>query len=141
MYSDIQRRMVAPMRRDFTAGNREAGVRDFIDYVFNDPHAWAHFSPRSRADTMRDAHEWDVMMKSGVLFPPTSPREIREIRVPVLLLSGNRSYPFLRAIDGELARLLPDNQNVVVDGAGHQMWYQQPQLCADVTLTFLRWAR
>ncbi len=39
-YEDIQRRMVEPMQKAFRRGDREAGIGVFIDYVFNDPHAW-----------------------------------------------------------------------------------------------------
>jgi hypothetical protein len=49
MYDDIYRRMVSPMQVDFSQGNREAGVGTFIDYVFNDPHAWANMSAHDRA--------------------------------------------------------------------------------------------
>lgn len=137
---DIRRRMVAPMHRDFSAGRREAGVADFIDYVFNDPHAWDKMDAASHADTMRDAHEWDVMMTNGTLFPPITPKQVRTIHVPVLLMTGDKTYPFLTVITRRLAGLLPNNQVVVIHGAGHQMWYQQPELCRDVTETFLRWA-
>jgi pimeloyl-ACP methyl ester carboxylesterase len=89
---------------------------------------------------MRDAHEWDVMMTTGTLFPAISEAKVRSIRVPTLLLTGDRTYRFLTVINDRLARLLPDNQTVVVHGVGHQMWYQRPELCRDVTQTFLRWA-
>lgn len=35
-FEDIQRRMVTPMQEAFRKGDREGGVRAFIDYVFND---------------------------------------------------------------------------------------------------------
>jgi hypothetical protein len=44
--------------------------------------------------------------------------------VPVLLLSGAESYPFLRPISEELARLLSNREAIVLPNAGHQMWYQ-----------------
>ncbi|MGH8378550.1 MAG: alpha/beta fold hydrolase [Gammaproteobacteria bacterium] len=129
MYADIQRRMVEPMRADFARGDTDAGVGVFIDYVFDNPRAWAGFSASDRADTLRDAHEWDVMMTSGTLFPYIDPEAIRKIRLPVLIMSGGKSYPFLALIDGELARLIPGSESVVFPNDGHQMWYQSPVLC------------
>lgn len=126
---DIRTRMVAPMRAAFSRGDREGGVAIFINYCFQDPHAWERFSPTSRAETMRDAHEWDVMMTTGELFPQITPEEVRSIKAPALLLSGESSYPFLALIDEELNRLLPDNHRVIVKGAGHQMWFQDPATC------------
>lgn len=99
-------RMVTPMIAAFKAGRSEAGVADFIHYVYNNPHKWASMSASSRKQTMENAHEWEVMMTNGTLFPTM--------------------------IDNELTRLLPSYQNIVVRNAGHQMWYQAPELCQDV---------
>jgi non-heme chloroperoxidase len=140
MFVDIQTRMVVPMKSAYAEGDREAGVADFIDYVFNNSHAWEGMSPSSRAETMRDAHEWDVMMTRGTLFPSIDPQSIQTIQVPALLMTGDQTYPFLIMIDNELARLLPNNQNLIIHGAGHQMWFQEPQLCRDVVETFLHWS-
>ncbi|MGH8201006.1 MAG: hypothetical protein ACREVO_11720 [Steroidobacteraceae bacterium] len=79
----------------FAAGKRDEGVGIFIDYVLDDPRAWKKMSPADRADTMRDAHEWDVMMTSGTLFPEIDPAAIRKISPPVLVMSGGVSYKFL----------------------------------------------
>jgi len=69
MRADIQRRAVVPMKAAFSKQDREAGIRAFMAYVLNDPRAWDKMSPGSRRQTLRDAHEWDVMMTSGTLFP------------------------------------------------------------------------
>ncbi len=137
MFEDIQRRMVTPMQRAFRRGDREAGVAAFIDYVFNDPSAWDKMSKSSRAETLRDAHEWDVMMRTGTLFPIIEPKTIRGISMPVLLLFGARSYPFLRLITEELARLLPNSHVIVLPNAGHQMWMQDPEVCRRDVEAFL----
>lgn len=127
--AELQNRMVLPMQGEFRHGNREAGVATFINYVFEDPNAWLKMPPSSRADTLRDAHEWDVMLSTGVLFPNLSPQAVRGITAPVLLLSGAKSYPFLRLIDGELSRLLPNSHRIIFPNDGHQMWYQSPNEC------------
>ena len=69
MCEDIQRKMVAPMQQAFRKGDHDAGIAAFMDYVFNDPHAWDKMPESAREDTLRDAHEWDVMMTTGILFP------------------------------------------------------------------------
>jgi pimeloyl-ACP methyl ester carboxylesterase len=95
-------------------------------------------SQSSKQQTMRNAHEWDVMMTRGTLFPEIKPQAIRRIRIPALLLSGAKSYPFLELIMGELANLLPDSQSIVFPDAGHQMWYQRPEECRTDVEEFLR---
>jgi len=137
MFDDIQRRMITPMQQAFRRRDREVGVAAFVDYVFNDPHAWEKMPETSRTETLRDGHEWDVMMTTGTLFPAIDPRTIRAITTPVLLLSGAKSYPFLGVIMRELARLLPNNQSIVLPDAGHQMWYQHPEVCRKDVESFL----
>ena len=96
-------------------------------------------SQSERAATLRDAHEWDVMMTTGELFPEIEPAAIRQLRVPVLVMSGGSSYPFLQYIDQELVRLMPNSKSIVYPDAGHQMWYKYPVLCRnDVEAFFLR---
>jgi non-heme chloroperoxidase len=137
MFEDIQARMVAPMQRAFRRGDRDAGVAIFIDYVFNDPHAWDKMPEPARQETLRDAHEWDVMMTTGVLFPAIEPLMIRRITAPVLLLSGAKSYPFLRLVTEELGRLIPNSESIVLPDAGHQMWYEAPAVCREGVEAFL----
>lgn len=136
--ADIQQHMVKPMQAAFLRGDRNAGIRAFMAYVFNDPQAWDKMPDSARQETLRDAREWDVMMTKGTLFPDIKPDAIRGIKVPVLLLSGEKSYAFLSLIDEELARLLPNNQRIIVRGAGHQMWFQEPDKCRSAVEEFLR---
>ena len=137
MFDDIQRRMVKPMQQAYRKGNGEEGIRIFIDYVFNDPQAWDRMSQTSREHTLRDGHEWDVMMTTGTLFPTITPREVQKIGAPVLIMQGANTYPFLIAIEQELGRLLPKSKTVVYPDAGHQMWMQDPQACRKDVEKFL----
>lgn len=134
MLADVKARMVAPMRAAFAKGDREGGVRIFIDYVFGRPGAWAAMSTGDHAATMKDAHEWDVMMTTGELFPMVTPDQVRAVRAPTLLLSGARSYPFLGLIDEAMMSLLPNASRIVFKDAGHQMWLQEPLACREAAL-------
>ena len=91
----------------------------------------------AREETLRDAHEWDVMMTTGTLFPEIGAKAVRDIRAPVPLLSGAKSCPFLGMIPEELARLLPNRQTIVFADAGLQMWYQEPEVCRKDVEEFL----
>jgi len=126
LYADLQTRMVAPMVSAFSRGNTEAGVSTFINFVFNDPQAWHNLSPASRAETLKDAHEWEVVLTRGTLFPELAIADLRAIQTPVLLMSGAKSYWFLGPIDSELLELLPNSRQIIFSNTGHQMWLQHP---------------
>jgi pimeloyl-ACP methyl ester carboxylesterase len=138
MFTDIETRMVAPMKAAFVKGDRNSGIGAFMGYVFSDPNAWSKMSQASRDETLRDAHEWDVMMTTGTLFPEIEPRSIQKISVPVLLLSGGKSYPFLGLIDERLSQLLPLSRRVGFPDTGHQMWLAHPDLCRSAVMAFLQ---
>jgi len=135
-FSDIQQRMVKPMQEAFQKGDRVAGVRAFMAYVMGDPQAWDKMSEPAQKETLANAGEWDVMMTTGELFPDLDPRAIRKIKAPVLLLSGEKSYPFLKLIDEELEHLIPDNWRIILRGATHRMWFEQPEVCRKEALDF-----
>jgi pimeloyl-ACP methyl ester carboxylesterase len=129
LYADIEKNMVAPMRAAFTKGKRDVGVAAFINYVHADPGAWDKFTDAQKAETLKDAHEWDVMLPTGVLFPDFTTAQVAAIKTPTLILSGAKSYPFLGTIDAEIARLLPSAKHIVFPNATHQMWLEEPDLC------------
>ena len=137
MFNDIQQRMVRPMQQAYRKGDREEGIRIFIDYVFDDPHAWDKMSQSSRNETLKNGREWDVMMTAGTLFPTLTPRTVRGISAPVLILMGAKSYPFLGVIGRELARLLPNSKTIIFPDAGHQMWMQDSEACRNDVEKFL----
>lgn len=137
-FADIQERMVKPMKVAFQKGDREAGLRAFIDFVLDDPHAWNKMPDAARQDMLNHAHEWDVMMTRGELFPELDPQAVRNTTATVLLLSGQKSYGFLGLIDEELERLLPHNRRIVLQGATHRMWFEQPEVCRKAVLDFWR---
>jgi esterase len=137
-FDDIQERMVKPMKLAFAKSDREAGLRAFLGYVLDDPQAWDKMPEAARQGMLAHAHEWDVMMTGGELFPELDPGKVQKITAPALLLSGENSYRFLKLIDDELERLLPHGRRIILHGASHKMWYEQPEACRKAVLDFWR---
>ncbi|MGC2745459.1 MAG: alpha/beta hydrolase, partial [Candidatus Angelobacter sp.] len=138
MFIDMQNRMVKPMQAAFQKGDRQAGLRTFMNYVLDDPQAWEKMPAAAHQDMLDHAREWDVMMTTGKLFPVIEPQAVRAITAPALLLSGENSYRFLGLIDEELTRLLPHARRIILRGATHRMWFEQPESCRNAVLEFWR---
>jgi non-heme chloroperoxidase len=137
-FAEIQDRMVTPMKVAFKQGDREAGLRTFMAYVLDNPQAWDKMPAPDRQDMLDHSREWDVMMTTGELFPELDPQAVRKITAPALLLSGEKSYRFMALIDEELLRLLPNSRGIVLHGATHRMWYEQPEQCRKAVVDFWR---
>jgi non-heme chloroperoxidase len=138
MKKDIDSNMIKPMKKYFKANQPEQGVKVFYNYVFRDSSAWQKLSADDKNETLKDVHEWEVVMPTGTLFPEIDENAIKRIRIPVLILSGDKSYKFLNLIDAELHKIIPHNNQYIFPGAGHQMWYQQTAKCEMLTLNFLK---
>lgn len=136
--ADIRHGMEEPMVAAFRKGDQKAGVAAFINYLSNDPKGWEKWPEEARQDTLKNAHEWDVMLTEGELFPDLKSEEVKKIKAPTLLLSGDKTFEFLKLIDEELGRLLPNNHRIVLSGATHHMFYEQPEKCRNVIFEFLR---
>jgi len=82
----------------------------------------------------------EALVKSSNMYPRLDRDAVRKIAVPTLLLSGENSPSSQKLIDAEVERLLPENrrQRVVIKGADHGMWFQQPEACRKAVLEFLR---
>jgi pimeloyl-ACP methyl ester carboxylesterase len=86
---DIQERMVKPMKTAFRKGDRAAGLRAFMDFVLDEPQAWDNMPEAARQDMLNHAHEWDIMMTTGELFPDLEPQAVRkDYRVGAPALRG-----------------------------------------------------
>jgi pimeloyl-ACP methyl ester carboxylesterase len=138
VFREMQSSMVAPMKQAFASGNEEEGVKIFINYILRDSMSWQNMSPEARKETMKNVAEWDVILKRGEFFPSITPLQIRNIKAPVLLLSGSRTYLFLTLINAELHKLLPNNKQIVLEGASHRMWYEKPEDCRGAVMSFLK---
>ena len=136
--ADIRHRMEEPMVAAFRKGDRDAGVAAFINYLSNDPKGWEKWPEQARQDTLKNAHEWDVMLTEGELFPDLKSEEVKKIKAPTLLLSGAKTFEFLKLIDEELGRLLPDSHRIVLPEATHHLFYEQPEKCRKGIIEFLQ---
>jgi non-heme chloroperoxidase len=70
-------------------------------------------------------------------MPMLSCPEVRRIRNPVLLLTGERSPRLFHVITEELARCLPAEETVTVPGAGHNPHADNPVFYNGAVLGFL----
>jgi pimeloyl-ACP methyl ester carboxylesterase len=131
-------RLVQRARAAFAKGDTEAAVRVIVDA--RRPGTYDKIPQPFRTLVLRNARELEALVTSRDMYPPLDRAAVRKIGVPTLLLSGQKSTPEQQAIDDELERLLPGKtrRHVVIRGADHGMWVQQPAACAKAVLDFLR---
>jgi pimeloyl-ACP methyl ester carboxylesterase len=73
----------------------------------------------------------------GVGFPPLSEDDVRGVQVPTLLMTGERSPPYLPRLTDLLQQLLPNAERVEIAAASHLMNEENPGAVNDAILRFL----
>jgi len=73
----------------------------------------------------------------GAGFPPLDEEDVRGIRLPTLLITGQRSPAFLLRLTEHLQRLLPHAERVDIAGASHAMQEDNPGAVNEAILGFL----
>jgi pimeloyl-ACP methyl ester carboxylesterase len=77
----------------------------------------------------------------GAGFPPLTDDDVRRIRTPTLLLTGEHSPTFLLRLTDVLERLLPLARQVEIPAASHVMHEENPAAVNRAILDFLDWQR
>jgi pimeloyl-ACP methyl ester carboxylesterase len=73
----------------------------------------------------------------GVGFPPLSDDDVRGVRVPVLLVTGELSPPLFLRLTDRLEELLPRVERVEIPEASHAMHEENAAAVNDAIVRFL----
>jgi non-heme chloroperoxidase len=126
-----------PLARAFTEGGNAAGLDFTAHWYFEVP--WEEVTPEWQALMSRNVEEWHALAVSAHPFPVLDRERVRALRVPTLLLSGEKnSLGFNDLVDSHLERLLPDVVRVIIPGASHEMFLDAPAATAGAMLEFFQ---
>lgn len=126
-----------PIARSF----REGGVREGLELTSK----WNFHSPMDsmpgewQNSYTDNAREWNALTNSNDPFPMVDYRKVKNLNIPVLLLSGSTNSRNMEdLIDGHLAQLLPNNRRVTLKNSGYPMFLDNPNLSNKAIFNFLR---
>ena len=94
-------------------------------------------SAEFRQSLMDNIREWKALTTSRDAFPMLSRDAVRNLKLPILLLTGEKTLAPLRMINNALTHLLPNAEEVTIPGATHDMWIEDPERCGQATVNFL----
>src|SRR3954451_14795824 len=136
LYDDFMNGMWNPAGREFRRGNSDGAMRLTIDWfarngylIDGQPARFDALPAETRAFIMQNALERQALTTSSDAFPILDRAAVKAIKVPTLLMSGQNTMQMNKLINTELERLLPKAETVVIQGATHEMWAEQPQAC------------
>lgn len=110
----------APAMKAFRKGATDAAIRTFGDAVFG-PRGYDRLTESQKGR----AHDNMSNVKAELFGPgflPLNTKELRRLRVPTLLVTGEKSIGLFRYLTDRIEELLPTTQRVEVPGASHIMF-------------------
>lgn len=125
----VSKALLTPAAAAFRAGDRERALRVTMAFFAGDD-AISRFPPETVRALRANLREWEAITTSADGFPMVPRAAVKRLGVPVLMISGERTFSFLKITDAELERLLPRVHRVIVENATHQVCSEQPQACA-----------
>jgi pimeloyl-ACP methyl ester carboxylesterase len=121
-----QPEMAARLQAALAQGDPRAAVDAFFDFMC--PGLW-----RAIDEPRRDLYRANAgELLPDLQMPPyrVSPADLADVRVPCLVVRGDRSHPLLQRIAGTLASSIPDAELVELRGSGHVTYAEQPEAFA-----------
>ena len=104
LYDDFMERIQDPAREAFAAGNDEAAMRLFVD-GFANARAIRRTAGGSAGGVMQNAGFFRMMSRSENPYPEIDRRALWSLRMPVLVITGEKTIEIHRRIDEELAQV------------------------------------
>jgi len=128
--------MWKPAGDAFRKEQPETALRITCDY-FSGKGSYDKLPAEGRRLLMSDVREWKALTTSRDPFPMLDRDVVRRLKVPTLLITGEKTLTPLRMIIEELSRVMPAAECVTIPGATHDMWLEEPKACGKATLSFL----
>ena len=128
--------MWRPAGEAFRRDDPETALRVTCDY-FSGKGSYDQVPAEFRQSLKDNIREWKALTTSRDAFPMLSRDSVRSLKLPILLITGEKTLAPLRMINDALNHLLPNAEQVTIPGATHDMWIQDPERCGQATANFL----
>jgi non-heme chloroperoxidase len=135
VYEQFMDELWIPAGRAFGAGDTNLALNITLEY-FMGSGAPDNIPAEVRQMLLGNIREWEALTTSSDAFPLVARKDVQNLSMPVLMLSGAKSYLVGKLIDAELERLLPDKRRVIVAEATHDICQEQPAICVEAVRAF-----
>jgi non-heme chloroperoxidase len=128
--------MWGPAGEAFRKEQPEMALRITCDY-FSGKGSYDKLLAQGRRLLMSDIREWKTLTTSHAPFPMLDRNVVRGLKVPTLLITGEKTLNPMRMIIEEFSRVMRGAERVTIPGATHDMWLEEPEACRNATLNFI----
>lgn len=130
-------KVFVPAVEAFKNNNDKKAVDVFVGGVIGDSLFFSKLPQQYRDIMMANTPELKGILFSTNSFPPLTCDDLKKIKVPVLLLTGDRSPLFFISISGELNRCLSNKESVTLPNSSHGLEFENPADFNKIVLGFI----
>jgi pimeloyl-ACP methyl ester carboxylesterase len=135
-YRDFMSNAWQPAAAAFRSGNDKDAMRYLVD-IFGGTGAFDRMPPATVEIAMQNSKFFKAATLSTDHTPDISKDKVRRLKMPILIISGEHTFPMSRLIIQELERVLPSAERKVIPNAGHGSPRENPQAFDAAVLSFL----
>jgi pimeloyl-ACP methyl ester carboxylesterase len=136
LYAEFMATVMTPARDAFVRGDARQAMRTLTDGISGTVQ-FDSLPPAALADRMRNSRAMQALTMSRDPFPNLPKERARQLKVPVLVVTGENTITIHKRVNEELARLLPRAEKIVIPVAGHVSHRENPQVFNEAVLKFL----
>jgi pimeloyl-ACP methyl ester carboxylesterase len=135
-YQDFMTTVMVPATTYFRQNDVQHAMKIFVNGMAA-TNRFDSLSPEARAGAIRNARSIEALCLSSDPFPVLSSVELRRLRVPALVVTGENTIRIHKLVNAELVRLLPNVRTVTIARAGHGSPRENPLAFNEEVLGFL----
>ena len=125
-FKDFYEHAWLPAASAFRSGDDAGAMRILVD-KFGAPGTFDRMPPAAREMAMQNAKFFKAATLSTDHSPNIDKGKVRRMKVPVLLIQGEKTGAMTRAIVEEFAKVMPSAERVEIKGAGHGSPREKPE--------------
>ena len=137
LYDNFNTQLWKPVKKAFEMNDTTAVLKQTLLY-FAGADIFDQLPPEVKTQFMVNIPEWHAIAFSPQAFPDFKKKDLKDINVPTLLLSGGQTLPMLQLTNKELKSALPNAQHYHLDEGTHDYWMTHPQQMGQAILKFLQ---
>ena len=135
-FKDFYRNAWLPAAAHFRADDETRAMQIIVD-KFGGPGSFDRMTPAAREIALQNARFFRAATLSKDHSPDIDKAKVRRLKMPVLLINGDKTAAMLRLIVEEFAKVLPTAERYVIKDAGHGSPREKPTEFVNAVAGFL----
>ena len=135
--NNFMTKALRPSADAFRSNNDEKAVSIFIAGVTGDTSLYSKMPQEVKTQIMENVLELRGIALSKNVFPDVACSDLKKIKTPVLIMTGEKTLLLFKAINDELDKCLTNKETVILANATHGLEMENPADFNKIVLAFI----